>query len=1400
MEKNIKNNLSKHQLLSKMAICFALLLVVFLLPKCCNKSFATEENKDFCYLSDIPYDPASKSGWKELRLDKAGDDSLISVKIEGAYYSFEKGIWAHAASTVIYDLRNYDYDYFTAYIGLNKTAASSSNGVIFKIYTSTDGKNWNIKENEESKVCKPGDNATFVKIDIRNEKYLKLEAGSNGNNGNDHSVYADAKLIKESYNETEENLVPSIQELDTKIKEFVASNADLSTNREYELTLLKRELISRAGNYALKRYLSEGEINKITYKWLTEDVDILRLYVMGGIPDGGSYYDSLTLLARLYEEYSSDFNNTELLNNPTYPEMTYGDLYKKMAMSIALTHSQRVGLWMDSSKVVNQSEVLRRYAIFKYIHKNGGMIITDSMNMTHMFEDLHVEEMRLVLYNNIDDEEILWLNRYVQDNVDRNPNNVWRYTTPHPYIAYVWPNYANPVYYAPENVDYFNELFAINKTDNNVGRELEINGEKTGKVGIFDSEFIIPGGKNIPEYRLKITRGTEENKVYKVWMNFRNKFGTGCVCGGISKSGANIRGTHGIPALVVGQPGHAALLFYSKDGEGRGYWRLDNDVSGWTATGKSARFLGWGNGSYASGYTGVYMEFEQAAVNDHENLIKAEELVFLAKVYSNDLSNEATKQTALRKQEELYRKALEIQAINFDAWLGLINVYNMNEAKTENDFYNLAEELAESLKYFPLPMYNATNLIKPKLTSIENSYKFTLLQTRTLTEASVLPNNTADSFTVMQPSVTRLEANYLLGQMDKTIATFSFDGEDAGKIVLANRFDGNGVRWDYSLDGKQTWNEISFTADEEHKLQLTQEQINNITAENDIYVHIVGVNYDEENLYKIDITKGNLPNNLYANDLENRIVGANLTMEWRMNETDAWTSYKDASPDLTGDKTVQVRVGATSTALPSEIATYSYTQDNQPDTRKYIPVSHLSIAGVSTEATSNQGQASNAIDGNYNTRYHSAWNGSDTERYIIIKLDRPVNLSAVEFVPAGGGNGKIYDGTIYGSVDGENWEVLSQRTGITYTNQANTIEQAIANTKSFDIEGDKQVQYVKIVADRTNGNWFTARAFNLYQDITKNPHPTAGIGYDTTEPTNKDVVARLINPSTNIRITNNNGSDTYVFTENGEFTFEFIDDETGLTGTAKAKVNWIDKIAPTATIEYSITTETNNEVIATLIPSEKVTVLNNGGEATDEDESGTVLNPYTYTFSKNGEFTFRFKDMAGNIGTATAKVDWILEGEIGNPDKPIDPDKPVDPEEPVKPEGITSKKYKIEDKYISKISPLTTVSAFKQNVETKQEIVVTDKSGNILKENDFIGTNTKIKVGSLEYTLIVIGDTNGDTKADLQDILQINKHRLNKTSLKGTGLIAGDVNQDGKVDLQDILQINKYRLGKISNL
>ncbi len=235
----------------------------------------------------------------------------------------------------------------------------------------------------------------------------------------------------------------------------------------------------------------------------------------------------------------------------------------------------------------------------------------------------------------------------------------------------------------------------------------------------------------------------------------------------------------------------------------------------------------------------------------------------------------------------------------------------------------------------------------------------------------------------------------------------------------------------------------------------------------------------------------------------------------------------------------------------------------------------------------------------------------------------------MDYVPAGGGNGKILEGQILGSLDGETF------TEITTVNWANN-----ETIKTIDFEESHELQYIKIVGKRTStaggGSFIAGRMFNFYQDTTHNPHPTAGIGYSTTEITNKNVVARLINPSTNIQITNNDGNDSYTFTKNGTFTFEFIDEVTKEKGSAIAKVDWIDKTPPTADVEYSTTSPTKNEVEAKLVNiSEEVEILNNGGEEEP--------NKLTYVFQENGTFTFRFRDRAGNIGTATAKVDWIRE-------------------------------------------------------------------------------------------------------------------------------------------------------------
>ncbi len=1013
----------------------------------------------------------------------------------------------------------------------------------------------------------PGQDAVFEKVDITGAKYIRIQVYDNGSNAADHAVFINPMLITDEYQE-EVNEFPDISVYDQKIKDY--ANKDLS-DPNYELLVLQRKFVSSVGNYALKRFTEEAVENQETIDWLMNDLTNLRYYILGGTPTGG-YYNSLNVLTKLLKEYKNDFEEEEeiseagkavMLQKYANPSITKGDLYKRMAITISLTHSAQVALWMQPGAEENQSDAVNRYAIYKKMYQENKFKATDNVNITPWFETYNIEEMRYVMNTLIDDESIVWLNEYTQQKINAAPNNAWGLLTPHSYMAYVWPNYGNPVYYEEENREYFNDLFAV------------------GEKGLFD---------------YGITQGTLDHKVYKLWMNFRNKFGTGAVCGGISKTGHCIRGVHAIPSAVIGQPGHAAIIYYTRNSSGQGYWGIDNDVSGWTKSEKGERMLiGWGNDrSYVKGYNIPYIILAQEALNDYDNFVKAEELLMTVEVYKEDKT----------KQEQIYREAIKTQSINLDAWAGLVKLY-LSSDKTEEEYYNLAKEMMEALKCFPFTMYNLAEMIKPKFTTDVYQFKFTILQTRILTEGKNYQGTE-----VLQPAVTRTLASSLLGTLDTKLAEFSFDGVDAGKIKLGSRFEGSTVRWDYSLDGKNTWNEV-FTGENggKHEIPLSQEQVESITSENDIYVHIVGVNYNEENLYKIDILESEgLPSTHYANDKENRIIAVNLSTQWRYTEESPWTSYREASPDLTGNQTVQIREGATGTRLASDgFVTYTFTENKDPDTRKYIPVSHLSIHSVSTEAVNNGGAARNAIDANYNTRYHSAWNGTDTQRFMVVQLDKPVYLSAVEFVPAGGGNGRINDGTIYGSMDGENWEVLTRRTGITYPGQANTNETAERYTQNFEIEEPKEVKYVKIVADRTNGNWFAARAFNFYEDITKNPNPTASIAYSTTEKTNDPVIARLVNASTKITITNNEGKDTYVFTENGEFTFEF-EDEKGNKGSTTAKVDWIDKDGPTADVNYKLSDDKKLMAVLDNI-SEDVYLLDKNNKKTNyvEVEDGKVV-------------------------------------------------------------------------------------------------------------------------------------------------------------------------------------------------
>lgn len=125
--------------------------------------------------------------------------------------------------------------------------------------------------------------------------------------------------------------------------------------------------------------------------------------------------------------------------------------------------------------------------------------------------------------------------------------------------------------------------------------------------------------------------------------------------------------------------------------------------------------------------------------------------------------------------------------------------------------------------------------------------------------------------------------------------------------------------------------------------------------------------------------------------------------------------------------------------------------------------------------------------------------------------------------------------------------------------------------------------------------------------------------------------------------------------------------------------------------------------------------------------------------------------------------------------------------------------------YIEKVDSKTGIQEFKDRIipnKTDAQIKVISKDQEVTE--GYIGTGMTVEISSgdekITYNVIVTGDCTGDGIADFNDILVINKYRLNKVQIEGEYLKAADVTNDGNADFSDILQINKYRLGKIEIL
>ncbi len=223
---------------------------------------------------------------------------------------------------------------------------------------------------------------------------------------------------------------------------------------------------------------------------------------------------------------------------------------------------------------------------------------------------------------------------------------------------------------------------------------------------------------------------------------------------------------------------------------------------------------------------------------------------------------------------------------------------------------------------------------------------------------------------------------------------------------------------------------------------------------------------------------------------------------------------------------------------------------------------------------------------------------------------------------------------------------------------------------------------------------------------------------------------------------------------------------------------------------------------------EKISITGQNGWESDKNSFNKenfkfVIDNEDYVTEAGAIFKVKFKvkDTITENTSTTVKIKGITAsggyGVIISNDSEIEIGVQIK-EEIEEKEEIKSEKYDIneQEKDISRIVPETTVAQFKKNVTTKQTLVFIDKEGNTLSDDSVLGTGMKVKVGkTLEYTIVVTGDIDGDAQITVNDLADLKLHLIEQELLTGISLKAANIDGDNQITVNDVAQIKLVLIG-----
>ena len=677
-------------------------------------------------------------------------------------------------------------------------------------------------------------------------------------------------------------------------------------------------------------------------------------------------------------------------------------------------------------------------------------------------------------------------------------------------------------------------------------------------------------------------------------------------------------------------------------------WSISDNISGWEGSysrwyenkGIEHRLLlEWGQKDYNvlnSGNNVSYMLLAQDALNDYNN--------YLESMYYNLIANSYAAGSA--EHEEALNKSLEHYSKNLDSIHGLYKSYCADVNTTDKEWLELARKVAIEYRYFPAPMVDLLNIIKPHIKDEVLKIEVDMIQTESLNMASVATANES-----LQYDACIAVARSLLGQNGKELASFSFDGDNANTIVIDESYANSTIQVRVSLDGGKTWeifeNNQEFTTSK--SIKLTDEQVKKINANDDILVGLMGTDKN----FCIDIKDGKvLGDSVYLNDDENLLIGDNTSnLEYSIDNGATWKDYTpglNSDTRIEGNTKVLFRYKPHDVYLQGKSEEFTFTENTVDPKSNYLQLKHVKLYQYCSQENGDKNHAAaNFIDGSGKTAWHNTYDGEFDNKFYSVEFDRVRYISKLTYTPGHSFNGRLRSGKIYTSMDGQNWDKVHTFTDL----------DSNENTKTIALSESVEAKYLKIAVTDTYGNsdgernkFISGSMLNFYEDTTKEYKADVKIEYSTENKTNKDVTAKLILPKDCVAV----GETEHIFKDNGTFEFKYID-ANKVEQSIIAEVNNIDRELPTMTYTFDNESLTNKDVTLTITEFSKANV-----RVVDINEENSVVNPIvmaraingntnvtpnvypnTYTFTENKTVVFTIADEAGNVNTIPVTVNWI---------------------------------------------------------------------------------------------------------------------------------------------------------------